>query len=264
MLSRVEMSPAVASWVPPVARVGYVARGVVYLGIGYLACRASLGAGSPTGASGALRELTMSGGHWVIGALAVGLAAHAIWRFVQAALDPECPRGKRRRLLQVLYAFSGIVNVSLALTAWQLFRGAPRSGGDDGEEKVAAVLLSQPLGRWLVMLVGVAVLGFAIQQLYVAWRANFAQYIRVDGPRMRRAVIAIGRTGIAARAVVFAILGSFFIDAAHRYDAHAAGGTDEALKWLGRGWLLGLVAAGLIAFGLLQFAYARFRRLHAN
>ncbi len=264
MLALVDIPRSLPKWVTPVARVGYVARGVVYLGIGYLAGRASLGAGTPRGASGALRELTLNGGHWVIGALAAGLAAHAVWRFVQAALDPECPRGKRRRLLRVLYILSGIVNASLAYTAWQLFRGTPRSGADEGEERVAGLLLSQPLGRWLVGLVGVAVLAFAAQQLYVAWHVNFAKYIEVHDPRIRRVVIAIGRLGIAARAVVLAILGAFFIDAAYRYDASAAGGTDDALSWLGRGWLLGLVAAGLIAFGLLQFAYARFRRLHAN
>ncbi|RYG81180.1 DUF1206 domain-containing protein, partial [bacterium] len=60
------MPDPVARWVEPVARVGYVARGVVYLGIGYLAVRASLGAGSPSGAGGALRELMLNGGRWVI------------------------------------------------------------------------------------------------------------------------------------------------------------------------------------------------------
>jgi hypothetical protein len=260
----VELPHSVAkNWVQPVARLGYVARGVVYLCIGYLAACASLGAGSPRGAVGALRELMLNSGRWVMLGLAIGLAAHAAWRFVQAATDPECPRGKHRRLLRGLYVVSGLANGSLAITAWKLFRGVRSGDVGDGEEEVARILLSQPLGRWLVGLVGLAFLAYAVEQVVVACRANFAKYISVSDAPMRRGVVAVGKIGILARAVVLAILGWFFIDAARRYDARAAGGTEEALRWLGHGWLLGLVAAGLIAFGLLQLAYARFRRLQA-
>ncbi len=257
-----DLSPPVAKWVSPVARVGYVARGVVYLGIGYLALRASLGAGSPRGAVGALRELMQGGGRWLMLALAAGLAAHATWRFVQAIADPECPRGKHRAPLRVLYLFSGLINGSLAFTALRLFRGVSPSGGEgDGEERVAGLLLSQPFGRWLAAIVGIAVLGYAVQQVVVAVGANFAKLISVSEPSMRRKVIAVGRLGIAARAVVFGILGGFFIDAARRHDPAAAGGTEDALRWLGQGWLLEVVAAGLLAFGVLQLAYARYRRM---
>ena len=72
-------------------------------------------------------------------------------------------------------------------------------------------------------------------------------------------MVAIGRFGTAARGVVLGLVGSFFIAAARRFDPDQAGGTEEALRWLGNDWLLALMALGLVAYGLFQLAKARYR-----
>jgi hypothetical protein len=244
--------------VPPLARLGYAAKGIVYLLVGYLAARAAFAAGSPTGATGALREMLHDGGRWLVLLVGIGLLAHVVWRLVQATLDPECPHGGHRFGLRLFYLLSGLVYGSIALSAFDLFRG--RDGGEEGEKHLAAVLLSQPFGPWLVGAVGLGVIGYGIHELLQAFRGDVAKRLGIRDPQQHRIVLAIGRLGTAARGVVLAIVGAFFIDAARHYDPNEAGGTEDALRWLGQGWLLGAVALGLMAYGVLQLAKARYRR----
>lgn len=88
-----------AAWVPPLARLGYAAKGVVYLLVGAIAFRAATAAGSPEGARGALQSLAgESGGRLALAAVAIGLVAHVLWRLVQAVLDPEHREHDARRI----------------------------------------------------------------------------------------------------------------------------------------------------------------------
>ena len=80
----------VASWVPPVARMGYAAKGVVYGLVGWIAVKAGLAAGGAQGTTEALASLTdEQGGRWMLMAIALGLLGHVVWRAVQALLDPS-------------------------------------------------------------------------------------------------------------------------------------------------------------------------------
>lgn len=252
----------VASWVPPVARIGYAAKGAVYLLIGYIAAKAAFAADSPKGATGALGELLNEGGRGVVLLMGVGLLAHALWRFVEAALDPE-HRGQPHRVgARLAYLGSGLVYGWLALTAFKLSQG--RGGGESGGEKsFAATLMAQPYGRWFVGAIGVAVIGYGIHQVILGFRGDVTKDLGIRDPDKHRAVVAIGRIGTAARGVVFGIIGTFFIDAARHYNAKEAGGIQDALGWLGQSWLLMAVALGLMAYGLLQFAKAWYRRIEA-
>jgi hypothetical protein len=248
----------VATWVGPMARVGYAAKGVVYLLVGYIAARAALAAGSPTGGAGALREALGAGGPWLVLAIGIGLLAHVAWRAVQALLDPENPRDGFRAGTRLFHLVSGLVYGSLALSAFRLWQGR-RDAGDDNEAHFAALLMAQPFGRWLVGLVGLVIVGYGIHQFVQAWRGDVARHLGIGDADRHRVVVAIGRFGTAARGVVFGLIGCFFIDAARRFDPNQAGGMDDALRWLGHGWLLAVVAFGLVAYGVFQLAKARYR-----
>ena len=70
-------------------------------------------------------------------------------------------------------------------------------------------------------------------------------------------------TGLYARAVVFSLVGIFFVHAAWTFDSAKAVGLDGALRKIitapGGYWWLEIVAAGLAAFGIFSLAQARYR-----
>jgi fumarate reductase subunit D len=253
----------VARWVPPLARLGYAAKGVVYGLVGAVAVRAALASGSAEGSSGALASLVEApGGRLVLMLIAFGLLCHVVWRLVQAALDPEHGSADAKRAaMRVFYGLSAVIYTSLAYTAWQLGQG--ESGGSgDGTETWVAKLLEQPFGTWLVMAAGLGVIGYGFHQLYKAWRGDVSK--RMGGSssvHVSRGMRFVGRAGTAARGVVLLPIGWFLFNAGRMYSASQAADTGEVLEMLGRGWLLAVVGAGLLAYGLHQIAKAIYRRI---
>jgi hypothetical protein len=247
----------VAGWVPPLARLGYAAKGVVYLLVGFIAFRAATAAGAPEGASGALGSLAdETGGRLMLTLIALGLAAHVLWRLVQAVLDPEhASHDAKSFALRAFYLLSAIIYGSLAWTAWQLSRGGA-AGGEDQQVWITGVL-GLPAGRWLVMAAGLGVIAYGVHQMLKAWRGDVNRHMA----RSDRPVTLVGRIGIGARGLVLLPIGWFVFNAGRHYDPQAAGGTGEALQMLDRGGLLALVGVGLIAYGLHQFAKAAYRRI---
>ncbi|NVJ00062.1 DUF1206 domain-containing protein [Myxococcus sp. AM009] len=251
------------------ARVGYAARGAVYAVIGVLALMLAAGeGGQATDTHGAVEEVARQPfGSVLLVLLGVGLVAFALWRFAQAAWDLE-DKGRSGKGLaaRVGMAGSGVIHASLALTAFNLLRGQG-GGGGGGNQGLTARLMSQPFGQVLVVLVGLGVMGFAGYQLHRAWKGRMLEKLSLSGlaARRRTEVERICKAGVAARGVVFLLVGSFFIQAALSADPGEAGGLGEALGTLARQpfgpWLLGLVALGLVAYAVYQLCAARYRRI---
>jgi hypothetical protein len=80
--------------------------------------------------------------------------------------------------------------------------------------------------------------------------------------------VRFGQFGIAARAVVFVVVGIFLVRAGMQHDSSEAGGLQDSLAALARApygrYVLGVVALGLIAYGGYQLATARYRRMRAT
>jgi hypothetical protein len=123
-------------------RVGFAARGIMYLLIGYL----SLRVGRSEDGAGAMEYLDSGAGKLLLALMAVGFFAYAAWRLLEAWLDSEGHgsdgKGTAARLGG---AASGIVHLALAFTAAKLASGSGGSGG--GAEGGAAAALSFPAGR---------------------------------------------------------------------------------------------------------------------
>lgn len=251
----------VAKWVPPMARAGYAAKGVVYALVGGIAIRTALAAGGPEGAVGALATLAGEhAGRVLLVVIAVGLGGHVVWRLVQALLDPEHPHAGAKRIgIRLFYAVSAIVYGSLAATAWQLGRGDRAE--EDGHEGWVARLLQQPSGTWLVMLAGLFVMGYGVHQLAKAWRGDVNRHMGTRDAALRRGVTLLGRIGTAARGLVLLPIGWFVLQAGRHYRAAVAADTGEVLKMLEHEWLVAAVGVGLLAYGLHQVAKALFRHI---
>ncbi|CAN5130197.1 hypothetical protein BH24PSE2_BH24PSE2_22540 [soil metagenome] len=250
------------------ARVGYLAKGFLYLGVGALAGMAALGKaeGETTGVKGVLEELAKHPfGTIALILVAIGLAGHVIWRLYQAIADPADKGDDAKGLLMRSgFAVSGLVYASVALFALRASLGEA-TGGSDNTSAQTATLMSKPGGVWLVGIVGAIVIGVGLYQLWRAWRASFEnKWVHMSFDTQRWAT-RLSRFGIAARAIVFLMTGTFLILAAWRHDPSQAKGLGGALSELasqpyGR-YLLGAAALGLLCYGIYCAANARYRRL---
>ena len=252
-------------WVEPLARFGYAARGVVYAVVGLLAIQAAFGGrGQTTGQEGALQRIAEQS-RFLLVLMAIGLAGYALWRFVQAVLDPENkgtdPKGIAQRGMMVA---SGIVYSGLAITAARLASGG---GGGEGSQGFTAELMTKPFGRWLVVLAGLAVIVAGFHQLKEAYTKKFRERLKLQEMNAdeQRMATHTGQMGLAARGIVFLITGWFLVQAGLRFDPSQARGLGGALETLASQpygpWLLGLVALGLVAYGAYSFLEARYRRI---
>ena len=265
------ISQSARGWIVPLARFGYAAKGVVYLFIGGLAALAAFtGGGRTTDSRGAFEEiLSKSYGKLLLGAVAIGLAGYAIWRFVQAVKDTENKgSGAKGIAIRIGYAVIGVIHIGLAFSAAQLIFGSGGgSRGDASSKEWTATLLAQPFGQWLVGAVGLGFIVFAISQFYKAFTTEFREKLKANEMSENTETFATrtGQAGLSARGVVFGIIGVFLIQAALHSNAGEARGLSGALRALEQQsygqWVLGIVALGLIAYGFYMVVLARYRRI---
>jgi uncharacterized protein DUF1206 len=257
-------------WVERLARAGYLAYGVVYVLVGVLAVQAALGVGGQaTGQEGALRSILLAPlGRVLLGLIVLGLLAYATWRLFQGIRDPENEGTDAKGLLKRFdHVINGLVHAALAFSAGQLVLGS--GGGGGSPDDWTARLMAQPLGRWIVVIVGVVFVGAGLYQFYKVYRADFRDELKLDdmGDRERRWATRSGRLGYAARGVVFGVIGVFLVQAALQTDPDEARGLGGALQTLARQpfgpYILGAVALGLVAYGVFMFVMARYRRIGA-
>jgi Domain of Unknown Function (DUF1206) len=259
-------------WMELLARLGYATEGAMYTLIGLLAAGVAFGTGEhATGQRGALEIIAASPfGGVLVGLIALGFLGYALWRGVQAIADPDGESTGLKALgKRVGYGVSALVYAGLAFSAAGLILGSA-SQGNRTPDDWTALLLSWPLGRVLVVCVGIAAVGMGLRELYQAYKARFLKYLKLDemGEGVSKWTERWGRLGIAARGIVFGVVGTFLIRAAIEYDPQEARGLGGALRTLAQQplgpWLLGAVALGLIAYGLFMLSVARYRHIHAG
>lgn len=258
----------IGSGVTILARGGYAARGVIYVIIGYFAILAAIdGGGQTTDAKGALRSLLDEPfGQVLLGIITVGLIGYALWRLIQGLLDTD-GHGTDAKGVAIRGGLlvSSVTHILLAIFVLSLIFGWGTGGGSGGETQGwTAWLMRQPYGRWLVGLVGLAIVGAGIAHVVKGWKAKFEKYLRMDRQKLDTAR-PICRFGLIARGIVFLIIGGFFIVAAWQVDPSEARGLDGALRALQEqsyGWiLLGIIAVGLVAFGIYSLIEAIWRNI---
>ncbi len=266
----VETAASKASpWVERLARVGYVAYGVVYVLVGGLALRAAFGGdGGATGQEGALRFILAAPlGKVLLVLVALGLLAYAAWRVFQGVADPD-NEGKDVKGIgkRINHALNGLFLCALAFTAGGLALGSG-GGGGGGPDDWTATLLAQPLGRWLAVAAGAVICGVGLYQFYKAYKADFRDELKLGEMSLgeKRWTTHAGRLGFSAKGAVFLVIGIFLAQAALQSNPQKARGLGGALETLVRQpfgpYLLGAVAAGLVAFGAFMFVMARYRRI---
>jgi hypothetical protein len=268
IVAREQAARQAGPWVERVARLGYIAKGVIYAVIGFLALREAVGAGGrSTDPSGAIHSIgTQPFGGVMLALLAVGLACYALWKVVQGVKDPDGKGSDAHGIVRrVAYVGSGALYGLLAYTAAQSILGAEDTSEDAAT--ASAMAFQPPLGPILVWLVGTVVVAVGLYQLYAAYEAKFRDDLRLHqmGETEERWVIYAGRIGTAARAIAIGVAGAFLLLAAYQSDPSEARGLGAALETVQHQplgpYMLGTIAIGLLVYGAFMFAIARYRRI---
>ncbi|HEY3613616.1 MAG TPA: DUF1206 domain-containing protein [Gaiellales bacterium] len=251
------------------ARAGYAARGVIYALIGLLALRLAEGSGGTARPSqqGAMQKIAHQPyGHALLIATAIGLGGYALWRFAQAFIGRTPEYGRHSAMDRIGAVGSGVAYAAFCVLAISVLRGTAGNSSAKTKQTTAGVL-HWTGGRELVAAAGVLFFAIAVYQAYLGLSRKFLGYSKVAemSPGVFKAFRTIGTAGLVARAVAFALIGVFVLQAARDYSPSDAVGIDGALVKLqqhayGTTALI-VVAVGLMAFGAYSLADARFRKI---
>jgi hypothetical protein len=257
--------------VETLARLGYASKAVIYGIVGVFAILSLTSRGGTiTDTSGALRMvLTRPFGRALLVVLTVGLCGYAVWRLLDAVMDPD-REGTRLAgaITRIGNAVRGCIYGALAFDAFRLLRGRSGSQGDEAELWTAR-LLEFPLGEVVVAAIGGTVAVYGVWEVMQGIRGTHDE--KVDWSAIpadiRGAVQKISRFGVATRGGLLATLGVFLVRAAFNQDPNQAAGSRESMLRLGGlfegTWFLALIAVGVIAYAVDQAVRARCRRIRA-
>jgi hypothetical protein len=236
-------------------RIGFAARGLLYLIVGYLA----LQLGRAEDASGALDYVAHKAGGLVLAALALGFVAYGLWRLTDSLFDTQHKGRDAKGLIgRLAGAVSGFIHLGFAFTAAKLALGGGSGGGSSEKaESGAAAAMSLPGGD-LLLYAAAAILAVAgAAQLGIAVTRRFCKHLAPEA-RNRWWVIAAGLGGHAARGIIFLAAAWLVFNATRHHQAEEAGALADALLSL-PGSLRAAVAAGLCLFGAYSLIEARYR-----
>jgi hypothetical protein len=243
-----------------IAKVGFVARGLVYILFGLIALFTHSKADE--GQKAVFDTVyDLPGGNLLLILIAIGLLAYGIYRVTCALLDVEGkgsePKGLAGRAAQF---GSGVIHLVLAYTATQFIGGerqATQGSGDAKSEEAARTILDLELGDVGLWLVAAGFFFAAALQVRKAWKGSHMKQCGSDTPPYAK---TIGQIGLVTRGLVFAIVGYSFIRVADTESPGQAKALGSAVTSLqDTPTLYTAVACGLILFGLFSLLLARYR-----
>jgi hypothetical protein len=267
-------NPAIVAF----ARVGWVAKGLVYGLTGVLALAIVFGSGSSRSSGGEGEEASQSGalarvaespaGTALLLVLAAGLVVYALWRVVTIVLPAD--NDAEGWLSRVGYAVSAIVYLSLAWTAISIATApspSQQSSEDARVERITRQFMEMTGGRAMIFVAGVVVLVIGGVFLWKAYDAGFTSQLesRGVGPLSYQHLVLLGRIGWVGRAGMMVLIGFFLCRAAILFDPDEAKGLDGSLRQTAgstAGTLLVIVVgAGLVVYGAFCVLSAPRRKL---
>ncbi|MGB3296672.1 MAG: DUF1206 domain-containing protein [Phormidesmis sp.] len=263
--------PTHERWIRYYARFGYAAKGIIYGSSGLLALLEALDftSGETVGSTGVLRAIASQPfGRILLSVMAFSLMGYVVWRFIQAFLDPE--HSSSRELSDIArrlsYACSGLVYAGVAYSAVKILT-ASEDGGGKTAQQWAFEIMQKPLGRWLVGAGGLLFCGIGCYYLYRAIKAEFRKRLKLHqmSDVEKTWATLVGRVGIAARGVVYIVIGFFSGRAAWSFNSDMIKTTEDALAVFNNNpadeWILATLGIGFIAYGVHMGFQARYRSI---
>jgi hypothetical protein len=240
-------------------QIGVAAIGVVYLLLAWICLQVAFGGSSKSADNtGALNEIAEKPfGRILLGVMAFGLFAYAVWQIVLAVVGYQQEDGKKRLFKRISAGGKAVFGAAIGVQALKLTLGG---GSKDSSQKQAdwtGKLLGVPAGHVLVVIIGLALIGFAGYLAYEGFKKKFLDKLD-EG--VGRTITRLGQVGWIARGVAFGVLGILVVVAGVKSQPEKARGLDRALKTLadqpfGK-WILTAVALGLAAYAVFQLVTA--------
>jgi Domain of Unknown Function (DUF1206) len=259
-------------------RVGWLAKGIVYLLAGGLALlvvdrsfgwsHGTVGAkeASPTGA---IKEVAQSsGGPLLLVVLAIGMFLYAAWRLATAVLPGSTDaEGLATRLgygvSVILYTTFGVTAISLAKSS------AAKANGNKTVSDMTSRLMQHTTGRWLIGIAGAVTIGAGLYRFAKGLKSDVTNDVDMNAMSAERVRLTrrLGAIGEVGRGIAIGLIGFFLVRAAVTFKAAEATGLDGALRRLAlESWGVIVVAGvglGLIAYGIFCLVTVARRRLQA-
>ena len=258
-------------WIVRVGRIGYVAKGLVFICIGLLSASAALGGNvGATDFRGVMQAILQQPfGATLLIALIAGLICYVLWlllaTFVNAGNVGNDAGGiaARVRALVLAAIHSGLIAIAV-----KAFGGNTGNGDDDrAAQSWTASALAQPFGSALVVVIGSAILIAGLLECLRAYREKFAEQLDLAGysQTAQNWIVRFCAFGFAARGVVFIVLGALLMRSGWQSDPSKARGMSGALDAViaqpfGRS-LFAVGAIGLAAYGSYCCVKARYGRI---
>lgn len=236
------------------ARLGYFARGVVYLLLGYFALSTGGGEGTATVIE-RLRDIPLGSVALVV--IAIGLAGYGLFRLYSGWLDLNGDGSDAGGLFKRFgQAASAVTHLALAFFAVKTALGLRDSG--DGAREAAETAFTFPGGALAVGLVGALIVVAGLGNFLEAWKARFRRLLDAKAPDW---TCHAGRAGYAARGAVFVMIGWQVIALAAGLDDGRIGMESAMAELSRREWLFTAIATGLGLFGLFSLVMAAYARI---
>jgi len=248
-----------------IARIGYIVLGIVHIVIGWVAISIVMGGGGDDADQGGAMERIRDTpvGVALLWIIAIGLLALAIWQITEAIIERE-PDTKKKWGLRIKYVGTAVIYIVIAWTALIYALGG-EADSSNSTESFTAGLLGSPAGIFLLVLVGLLVLGIGVAFIVRGVTRAFEKRLNLPADVTRPGIVTFGMVGYIAKGIAIAVTGVLFIVAAFTHDPEAAGGLDDALHALAAlpfgPVILWIVGVGLIIYGIFCFARARYAKM---
>jgi hypothetical protein len=249
-----------------IARVGLIAKGIVYVLLGLLGFMAAFEIGgqsnddaSRTGVFGSIKHFP--GGVAALVLLAAGLVCYSIWRGVQAFSNNSSEEKNWSKKFR--YFFSGLIYLSFAITAIQMIFH-DRDNKEDKNQYWASQIMDHSYGPWLVGLASLILAAIGIYQIYYGLSEKYKKHVQELNLQSAGSSLMLrsGKVGYISRGIVWLVIAYLAMRAALDKNSSEAGDTSKAFSFIEDSsfgsYLLAALGIGLLAYGLFNFIRARY------
>lgn len=243
--------------------VGCVATGITYVGIGVIALLSFFqirdGGADESSMLVVLNDFLL--GKILIVIILTGTACYIVWRFYEAFNDPyqygSDFKGVAKR---VGIALSTVADMLIVYAAVRVLLGTANisANGQPVEERAMTKAMLDDGKGWIIITIGCVMLATAFIQLLYGGTKGYKERVNDHylNPALRKVFHGLGLTGYAARGIILAITGFFFLKAGISNDANVVVNTDKAFDFVGDhiGHIFFiLLAVGTICYGFFMF-----------